>query len=262
MHATVVTKLRCLTGRSAVVAMLAMAATGCDRASAATTTVVDVPTRSVTQRFLYVHPSAPVANVVFLPGLDGVLEIEDDATTTTLAGRCAPFMRNREAFASRGFALALVDRTSDHKVRQFVDVSEVVRYMRRRDDVPTWIVGGSGSTMGALDFAVGYARDQPLGVVIFSPASADAPRIARMARPTLVVYHRDDEFSAPFVGALFDALLAAPARERIELAGGGGGRECGGPHLFMGIDAQFVDAIAGFIERHNAFGASLEPNVR
>jgi hypothetical protein len=262
MRAAVVTKLRCLTGRSAVVAMLAMAAAVCVRATAATTTVVDVPTRTVKQRFLYVRPDAPVANLVFLPGLDGVLGIGDDGSTSTLAGRCAPFMRNRDAFASRGFALALVDRTSDGKVRQFVDVNAVVRYMRRRDDVPTWIVGGSGSTMAALDFAVGYARDQPLGVVIFSPALPDAPRIGRVTRPTLVVHHRDDEFSAPFVGALFDALPAAPARERIELSGGGGGAECGGPHLFMGIDAQFVDAIAGFIERHNAFGPSLEPNVR
>jgi hypothetical protein len=262
MRAAVVTKARCVLGRSAVVAMFATAAAAPDRATAATTTLVDVPTRSVTQRFLYVRPDAPVANIVFLPGLDGVLGIEDDGSTSTLAGHCAPFMRNREAFASRGFALALVDRTSDHKVRQFVDVNEVVRYMRRRDDVPTWIVGGSGSTMGALDFAVEYPRDERLGVVIFSPAELDAPRIARVTRPTLVVYHRDDDFSGPFVGALFDALTAAPARERIELTGGGGGSECGGPHLFTGIDAKFVDAITGFIQRHNAFGPSLEPNVR
>ena len=44
-------------------------------ANATTTTVVDVPTRGVLQRFLYVHPDAPVANIVALGGGDGVFGI-------------------------------------------------------------------------------------------------------------------------------------------------------------------------------------------
>ncbi len=57
--------------------------------------------------------------------------------------------------------------------------------------------------------------------------------------------------SAPFVDPLFDALTAAPAKERIGLAGGSNDGECGGYHLFMGIDAEFVAAVAGFIDKHN-----------
>jgi hypothetical protein len=142
-----------------------------------TTTVVDVPTRGATQRFLYVRPDAPVANLVFLSGTNGIFGIENDGSLPTPAGRCAPFARNRDAFASRGFALALVDQTSDLKVRQFADIREVVRYMRSRDNVPTWIVGGSGSTMGALNFAVEFPIGEPLGVVIFSPSMPDASRL-------------------------------------------------------------------------------------
>jgi hypothetical protein len=219
------------------------------------TTVVDVPTRDATQRFLYVRPDKPVANIVFLPGNTGILGIENDGSMPTLPGRCGPLVRNRDAFASRGFALALVDRASDGKVRQFADVREVVRYVRNRDNVPTWIVGGSGSTMGALDFAAEFPLDEPLGLIIFSPYRPDLARAALVKRPTLVMYHRNDPASMgpPMkerVDALFDSLTAAPTKERIELVGGTMSDECGGYHLFRGIDDAFV---SGFIARHNAF---------
>ena len=215
-----------------------------------TTTVVDVPTRGATQRFLYVRPDAPVANIVFLPGRDGIMGIANDGSIPTIAGRCAPFARNRDAFAARGYALALVDQTSDFMVRQYADIREVVRYMRARDNVPTWIVGGSASTMAALNFAVDFPPDEPMGVIIFSPGESDLSRAARIKRQTLIVFHSEDAPSAPFVDPLFDALNAAPARERIRLVGGSNG-DCGGHHLFMGIDAEFVAAVAGFIDKHN-----------
>jgi pimeloyl-ACP methyl ester carboxylesterase len=240
--------------RSAARLVVVLAAAACGLAEAeATTTVVDLPTRGVTQRFLYVRPDAPVANIVFLPGANGILGIDNDGSMPTLAGRCAPFVRNHDAFASRGFALALVDQASDRKVRQFEDVREVVRYMRGRDNVPTWVVGGSASTMAALDFAIEFPLDEPLGVVIFSPWKPDASRAPLVKRPTLIVYHREDAISAPFVNDLFDALTAAPIRERIGLAGGTMTDECGGHHLFRGIDEELVDAIAGFIVTHKAF---------
>jgi len=236
--------VRCFVG------MAAAAIVSCAVGAAVTTTVVDVPTRDATQRFLHVRPDAPVANLVFLPGNIGILGITDDGSMPTLAGRCAPFVRNRDAFAARGFALALVDQTSDLKIRQRADIREVVRYVRARDDVPTWIVGGSASTAAALDFAGDFPPGVPMGVVIFSPNKSDLARAALVQRPTLLIFHSDDGLAAPFVDPLFDALTSAPAKERIGLAGGSTG-ECGGYHLFMGIDAEFVAAVAGFIDKHN-----------
>jgi hypothetical protein len=223
---------------------------------AASTSVVDVPTRGVTQRFLYVRPDAPIANIVFLAGRDGAVGIENDGSIPTIIGRCTPFSRNRDALAARGLAIALVDRTSDGKVRQFADVYEVARYMQDRDKVPTWIVGGSGSTRGALRFAAEFPLDEPLGVIIFSPYNPDLAAAALVKGPTLIIYHRDDPgaVAPPMkerVDALFDSLTAAPVKERISLAGGIDMDECGGYHLFRGLDAWFVDEVAGFVEKHN-----------
>lgn len=232
------------------VAFIAVAAAASIASAAVTTTVIDIPTRDATQRFLYVRPDAPVANIVFLPGNTGILGIANDGSMPTLPGRCAPFARSRDAFAARGIALALVDQTSDGRIRQYADIREVVRYMRSRDRVPTWIAGGSGSTTAALDLAVDFPRDEPLGLVIYSPWNPDMARAALVRRPTLILFHAKDTLAAPFVDSLFDALTSAPARERIGLVGGNTG-DCGGYHLYMGIESLFVTAIAGFIDRHN-----------
>jgi hypothetical protein len=191
---------------------------------ATTTTVVDVPTRGVTQRFLYVHPDGPVANIVLLSGGDGYLGIRDDGTMTGVAGRCGPVARNRDAFAARGFGVALVDRTSDFHVWQYADVLEVVRYVRGRDNVPTWIIGGSSSTGPVLDFAVDLPPEQPLGVVVFSPDRVNAADAALVKRPTGLVYHSGDPYQhAP---ALFAALTSAPVKQSIGLSGGSNA-DCG-----------------------------------
>ena len=226
--------------------------------AATTTTVVDVPTRGVTQRFLYVRPDAAVANIIFLPGRDGRTGIENDGSMPTVIGRCAPFSRTREAFAARGFAVAIVDQASDGKVRQFSDLYEIARYMRKHDDVPIWIVGGSGSTAAALNFAVQFPVDERLGIMIFSPMKTDVSRAALVKRPTLVIYHHGEAFhnKQPNVDAIFDALTAAPAKERIGLWGGTQMDECGGYHLFRGIDHEFVDAIIRFVDQHNGLTAS------
>jgi fermentation-respiration switch protein FrsA (DUF1100 family) len=118
------------------------------------------------------------------------------------------------------------------------------------DDVERAVLGAS--TMAALDFAVDLPQDEPLGVIIFSPWKPDVSRAAQVKRPTLVVFHADDLGSAPFVEPLFDALTSSPAKERVGLAGGIRTDECGGYHLFRGIDTELVDAIADFIEKHNA----------
>jgi hypothetical protein len=218
-------------------------------AAATTTTVVDVPTRgSMMQRFLHVRPDAPVANVVVLSGGSGILNIQNDGTMTTTEARCGPVVRNRDAFAARGFALGLVDRASDGSVGVYDDVREVVRYMRSRDAVPTWIVGGSSATSPVLYLATNSPSGEPLGVIVFSPDPIAPVEASSVKRPTAIVFHPNDP--AQYAAGLHAALTSAPVRQLIELRGGTSSG-CG-YHLFAGLDAEFVTAVSGFIAAHNA----------
>lgn len=225
-------------------AMIATSAMG-----AVTTTVVDVPTRGVTKRFLYLHPDAPVANFVALPGGEGTLGIQDDGTMTSATSQCFPVARNRQAFADHGLAVALVDAASDGTTYNFSDVLEVIRYMQARDNVPTWVIGGSSSTPAISNLAVNLPIDSPVGVIFFSPALPTS-QVPLINRPTLVVYHSLDPDQ--FGSALFAALTSAPVKERVVFTGGNNNGACGGYHLFEGIDAAFVAATTGFIDKYNA----------
>ena len=87
-------------------------------------------------------------------------------------------------------------------------------------------------------------------MIIFSPWQPDLSRMSLLTRPTLIVFHREDVQAVPFVAPLFDALTAAPSKERVGLAGGS--NDGCGHHLFAGIDAEFVAAVARFIDKHKA----------
>jgi len=224
---------------------LALAATGA--VGAVTTTVVDVPIDGDTQRFLYVKPDAPIANIVSIPGGDGILGIQGDGTMTTFTAACSPIGRVRQALAERGFAVALVDATANGAVRNANGVREVIRHMQGRHDVPTWIVGGSAATNIAANLALGMPAGSPGGVVFFSPGRPPSG-VERITLPALVIYHSAD--TDAFGSSMFNALASSTARERIALTGGTNAG-CGF-HLFNGLDAQFLAGVAGFIERNNA----------
>ena len=213
---------------------------------ATTTTVVDVPVNGATQRFLYLVPDAPTANIIALPGGDGILGIQNDGTLTTFTASCGPVIRNRQAFVDRSFALALVDQTSAGSVGNFNDVLEVARYMRERHNVPTWVIGGSASTNTTATLSVNLPRESGGGVIFYSPGRPNSS-VSLITRPTLVVTHSSD--ADQFGAAFFTALTAASVKERIAFTGGSNAG-CG-YHLFNGVDAEFIAATTSFISKYN-----------
>jgi hypothetical protein len=214
---------------------------------AVTTSVVDVPTRGVTQRFLYVHPNAPTANIVSLAGGGGIMGIQNDGTMGTVPGLCNPVYRTRQALADHGFAVALVDATSDGSVYDFDDVLEVIRYMQARDNVPTWVIGGSSATQAIWNLANKLPIDAPVGAIFWSPGNPNISQVALIRRPTLVINHAFDTDQSGT--AFFNALTSAPVKEHVTLTGG---TDVGcGYHLFNGLDAEFVAATTGFIDKYN-----------
>jgi hypothetical protein len=222
--------------------------------AATTTTVVDVPTRGVTQRFLYIRPDAPVANIVDIPGGDGVLGIADDGTLTTLVGECTTIGRARDQLVALGFGVVLVDEASDHQTHRYDDIREVLRYLRSRDSIPNWIVGGSSSTRAVVNVAATLPLTEPLGLIAFSPQLPMLDKAPLVKRPALVIYNTLDTADLTW-GSLFAALTSAPARELVALTGGPRGGSGCTAHTFYGIEDLFVASITGFIDKYNALTA-------
>src|SRR5450755_2351287 len=234
--------------RSAV-ALLFFAMLSSGASAAVTTTVVDLPSRGAIQRFLYIHPDAPTAIIISLPGGAGVLGIQNDGSENGGdVAQCELLGRNRKAFTDRGYALAIVDASSNGEVRNFDDVSAVIHYMQQRDNVPTWILGGSSSTAAVTNMAVGLPADMRVGAIYYSPDHPTA-QAASVKRPALVVYNPRDPLQN---GAqFFDALTSATVREQSILTGGNDNGACGF-HVFNGIEAAFVSAVGGFIDKYNS----------
>jgi hypothetical protein len=226
---------------------------------AVTTIVVDVPSGSHSQRFLYLRPDAPAANIIYLAGGSGILDIQPDGKMGTgTEVKCGPVVRLRDQFAGQGFAVALVDQSSIGEVRQFGDVNEVIRYMQGRDNVPTWLIGGSSSTGPTMSIANALPSASPVGVVLFSP-DALAPAIAgSVTRPIQIVYQPLDAFQQ--ASLLFSQLTAATVKEKVAL-NGGTALGCG-YHLFAGLDAEFVATITSFIDRYNGTIGPSTPTVQ
>ncbi|MFO1314505.1 MAG: hypothetical protein U1F58_02785 [Burkholderiales bacterium] len=240
-------------------------------AAAVSEVVVDLPSRGVVQRILYLRPANPVANLVVLPGGYGVLKLRPDGTGETFLLETSAPSRERQRFAAQGFAVAVVDAPSDRQdelgldgYRQsgihLADIHEVVRYMRAQADAPVWLVGHSAGAESAFFVARELPPDEPVGAVLTAAAASTLRNMdpRSFSRPVLMVSHTQDPcINLADLNRLFDELLAAPVREHATLTGGErGGTGCtSGYHQFEGLGAEYVAAIADFVKRHNALVA-------
>jgi hypothetical protein len=225
---------------------------------AVATSVVDLPTRGVTQRILYLQPDAPaVANLLLLTGGSGVLGIQPDGTMTTTNASCSPSTRNRDAFAAHGYAVAAIDAASDGSFARYEDLLEVVRYMQRRSPVPTWIMSVSSSTEPVVLFAGQAPMPNGLGLIIVSADPVSAEDAARVTGPAFVVGHQLDSLNAG--GSVFSRLVNAHPKEIVALTGGNTAG-CVGYHTLNGLNGPFTAAVFDFIDRVNPSLAFVSPD--
>ena len=121
----------------AIVSLAALCATISSAATGAVTkTVVDLPTPQGTLRFLYVRPDAPIAAVVGLAGLDGLMDIQLSGDAQSETALCDLMYQNIDSFAARGIAVAVVDK-------RYPDMLPIVDWLRARDAIPHWIAAKS-----------------------------------------------------------------------------------------------------------------------
>lgn len=111
--------------------------------------------------FLLLKPDNPKAAVVLFAGGKGYLGLSD---TGELRGQKRSFLiGNREAFADQGLMVAAIDapsgvkdlrRTYRMSEKHGQDIGAVVRELKKKANVPVWLIGHSRGTYSAANGAI------------------------------------------------------------------------------------------------------------
>ena len=248
--------------------------------------VVTIETHGGTKtRYALVRPKgAPQggqAALVLLVGGGGHLDLDAKGCPRALKGNS--LVRSLPHFHGAGFATALVDAPSDHPGEDGLkgfrmtpqhadDLGEVIADLRKRANLPVWVVGTSRGTISAANAAARLAGSAaPDGVVLTSAITSGGKggqrpwaaqtvfdlRLEAIQMPVLVVGHAADACVRTPAG-LMGKITARTngAREQVvTVTGGPGGAGAGldachgrTPHGFLGQEAAVAAGIARFIQ--------------
>jgi hypothetical protein len=241
------------------------------------------PLATITQKFILIKPTDPVASVVLFEGGMG------DIGLTKSFG--APFpkynkegflARNRELIARHGIMVALLDSPSDlpdgyyqvdrigEKHRE--DMKAVISYLKKEADVPIWGMSMSNSTLSATSLAINF-NDDVVGIVCASarikfpykwkPIRKVLPNgvldVAKDIKiPTLFVHHENDKCkNTPLrlVNTMKSKMVNCPNVELLVFSGGKppASQSCYplSQHGFYGIEDLVIENVAGFIKENS-----------
>ena len=234
--------------------------------------LVTIKTRpGVDQLFLLIEPDVPpIASVILFPGGSGKIKLWKNDPTKYGNNF---LVRTRKAFAGHGFLTAVIDVPSDRRrgpgLRDFrgsmahrADIGAVVAFLRRRANVPVWLVGTSRGTISAAHLAADLSID---GVVLTATVTEesrksratvlDAP-LERIRPPVLIVHHLSDACRVtPYynVASLKRRFISSGIVEMLAFEGGDPptSKPCQGlsEHGFFGIEDRVIGKIARWIKR-------------
>jgi len=175
--------------------------------------LVTLQTRpDVDQKFILLTHAKPVASVILFPGGKGTLNLSSVHGVPTINwGENNFLVRTRDMFTKNGFMVSVIDAPSDHQSRKgmfggfrdsedhVTDIDHVISALRKRADVPVWLVGTSRGTESAASIAI-YSKQKPDGLILTSSISISnfkGTAVTKMALekiriPTLIVAHTND----------------------------------------------------------------------
>jgi len=230
-------------------------------------TVETLATRpGVTQRFIYLAPSAPVASVILLAGGSGDLRIHADGRIE----RPDNFLvRTRDSWMAQGFQVAVLDSPSDlqedgmdtpfrQSADHATDIAAVITFLKQHGNLPVWLVGTSRGTISAVAAGI-RLNDSIAGVVLTSSIVNGRDRVTqldldRLTHPVLVVTHRLDgckQCSPSGSKSLSEKFSHAPFAALMVVEGGVSQGDPCQPwayHGFNGVEDQVVKDIADWIK--------------
>src|SRR5262245_46618017 len=249
-------------------AIVMLAATLAGGGAARADELITLPTRpGVTVSYWHRPRANATATLVLLPGGAGGIGLRDGRPQS---GNF--LVRSRDLFAAEGFNVAIVGRPSDvadmttdfrASAAHVEDLRVVVDDLRRRAEVPLWLVGTSRGTVSATAAAIAIGPPQLAGVVLTSsitafklPGAVPTQRLADVRLPVLVLHHERDACPscAPHeVKWILSGLTQAPVKKLVWASGGDGAR--GDPceafhwHGYVGMEAQAVQWIASWVRQ-------------
>jgi hypothetical protein len=233
-----------------------------------------------TTRYALLQPKNAQAALVLLPGGGGHVDLDDKGCPRALKGNS--LVRSLPHFHGAGFATALVDAPSDHPGEDGLkgfrmspqhadDLGKVIAELRKRTNLPVWIVGTSRGTISAANAAARLTGPAaPDGVVLTSAIMSGGSgghrpwavqtvfdlKLEAIRVPILVLGHAADNCPRTPAG-LMSGITARTngAREQVATVTGGAGgapaglEACQGqtPHGFQGQEAAVAAGIARFI---------------
>lgn len=234
--------------------------------AATTKTTNTLPTQpGVTERFVLITPDQPRASLILFSGGEGQLNINDNGDIRT--GKNNFLVRTRDQWAAQGFQVAVVDRPSDgverDSYRYAQDIRYVAEFLKKKSNIPVWLVGTSRGTTSAVSVSVKFAADSLFdGVVLTSSildgvGSVTAFDLSRIKVPVLVVHHRNDGCHVtPYALAptLLGQLSSVPAKELITVEGGddsGNPCEAMAHHGYNGVESVVVQKVSDWVKAHS-----------
>ncbi len=236
---------------------------------------VSMETRpGVTQAFMLIEPTEPVASLILFAGGSGNIGVSPSG----ISRKNNFLVRTRQMFADQGFTVATVDAASDflkrdglwgvrHGKKHAQDIKRVIDYLRQKAPVPVWVVGTSRGTISAANAAARIERGGPDGVVLTAsvtgiskqhPHNVYSAKLRTIRLPVLIVHHKSDQCRVTPYSSAKTIKKKLKSAAKVELLGFSGGkdprgRECGALHYhgFIGIESDVVKAITAWIKQNN-----------
>jgi len=250
----------------------ALAALVIATANAAEKTIT-VPTKDGNkQSFLLIAPAGAKANVILFAGGSGLLDIDEYGPGK---GETNFLVRSREKFSAKGFTTATVDASSAYQsyndgltgfrssVSHALDVKAVIRYLKKLNGLPVWLVGTSRGTISAANAAARLEPGEVHGIVLTASVTGTSRRrpeniydvpLADISVPVLLVNHKRDGCKVTPNGGMKKLKRKMKNASEVELLSFKGGSQvdsnpCRGLsyHGFYGIEDEVVDAISKWI---------------
>ena len=218
--------------------------------------LVKIETRSgVTQKFIIIKPSDPVASVILFTGGTGKIGLGSSFGKPTVKSK-GILAKTREDFARNGLIVALVHAPSDQQQKfgmnkilkgsnkpfrvsnkHVQDIKAVISYLKNEANIPVWLVGHSMGTFSVSNGTI-HIKDGVDGLVLLSSVTRKPPKwktfkaypngiltmdFDKITVPTLIASHKDDKCpGSPALDApeIKKALVNSPAVEVVYFSGG------------------------------------------